>query len=329
MPRVADQIGDCSIYLYASTEAATGGAHTGGCGFLVSVPSQINKAYGQLYAVTNKHVLDGGFHVLRLTKKGGGIDTIVTQRQDWTPHPRGYDVEVMPIDIPDETFQYWSIEAERFITSEIIKTYRLGLGDDAFLVGRLITHAGIQKNAPITRFGNISLMADPTEPIRCKGYDQEGFLVECRSLSGFSGSPVFVQTDQYYRGEDAERVAEHRQSKSTSSDSGVQIKMVSISGQFGPWLLGIDWGHIPLWRPVFEEDKETETGFQVEANTGVACVLPAWHILETLNDEELVKNRHKEDQKLVKRLATEGAAVIAGASRAVAKKGNNLGNNRT
>jgi hypothetical protein len=322
MPRIPDQIVDCSVYLYASQAAAEGGESAGGCGFLVHVPSKVNGAYGQLYAVTNKHVLDGGFYVLRLTKKGGGISTIETRRQDWTPHPKGHDVEVMPIDLPREVFQWWSIGMEMFITPEIIRIYRVGLGDEAFLIGRLITHAGIQKNSPVTRFGNISLMADPSELIRCKGYDQEGFLVECRSLSGFSGSPVFVQTDQSYSGEDAARVGEHRLDVLTEAQKtnppgkgvrslsaggvdspiGMQIRLTHLSGQFGPWLLGIDWGHIPLWGAVFEGDRETKTEYRVEANTGIACVLPAWHIVDTLNDADLIKKRNEQDRELAKRL---------------------------
>jgi len=327
MPRISDQVGDCSIFLYSSERAAQDGSHAGGSGFLVSYPSETNPIYGQLYAVTNKHILDNGFHVLRLSKKGGGISTIITHRDNWVPNPNGCDVEVCPIDLPSETFQWWAIGTEMFITPEIIKAYRMGLGDDAFLVGRLVTHAGVQKNAPITRFGNISLMADPSEPIKCQGYDQEAFLVECRSLSGFSGSPVFVQTDQHYYGEAAENVAEHRKKVLWQTESknppgrtdgvvaggGPIIKVQSISGCFGPWLLGIDWGHIPLWRPVYSEQSQ-ESNFVkpnhwTEANTGIACVLPAWHILDTLNDEELMTSRREEDEKLQKRQAAESASI--------------------
>jgi hypothetical protein len=324
MPRIQDEIVECSIYLYSSKTAALEGDHAGGSGFLVHVPSGTDNTHGHIYAVTNKHLLDEGFSVLRLSKKSGGIDTLSTERQAWIPHPLGYDVEVFPVDLPQENFRWRSVSAELFISPEIIEAYKIGLGDDAFLVGRLVTHEGKQKNSPIVRFGNISLMADPNEPIRCKGHDQEGFLVECRSLSGFSGSPVFVQTEQSYSGDDATRVVKTRGSifgtKAAANSPGKvegfsyarrdppQNSMVSISGRFGPWLLGIDWGHVPLWRPVYEQNQETTTKYKVEANTGVACVLPAWHILETLNTEELVKLRRKEDRKLFKLLTVQNAA---------------------
>jgi hypothetical protein len=38
----------------------------------------------------------------------------------------------------------------------------------------------------------------------------------------------------------------------------------------------------------------------VEANTGIACVLPAWYILETLNDVELMKARRENDKRIAK-----------------------------
>jgi hypothetical protein len=326
VPRIADEIVECSVYLYSSKKAAMEGHQAGGSGFLVHVPSDIDKTYSQIYAVTNRHILDEGFTVLRLTKKSGGIDTFPTERQSWIPHPLGYDVEVLPIELPRENFRWRSVSTDLFISPEIIETYRIGLGDDAFLIGRLVTHEGKQKNSPIVRFGNVSLMADPNEPIRCKGYDQEGFLVECRSLSGFSGSPVFVQTERSYSGEDAARVAQARRdvlfhTRETTNPPGKvesfswvrndppQNNLVTISGRFGPWLLGIDWGHIPLWRPVYDSDQQTRTSYRVEANTGVAGVLPAWHILEALNSKELLKHRREEGRKLAKRLAAESSAA--------------------
>jgi hypothetical protein len=201
-----------------------------------------------------------------------------------------------------------------FINQEIIDVYRVGVGDEAFLVGRLMSHDGQQKNAPVVQFGIVSLMADPNEPIRCKEVDQEGFLVECRSLSGFSGSPVFVQTTQTYREQDAERVCEYGQRREPNPEpepSGMVIKPLMIDGTWGPWLLGINWGHMPFYGYV-EEHGNKRLDLRVELNTGFACVLPAWKIMELLNVEELVKERRKQDQRIAKRKELErreGAAV--------------------
>jgi len=239
-----------------------------------------------------------------MTKKDGGVSTIPTVRQNWYGHPSGDDVEVIPLDI-GASFDWWSFGAEQFITRQIIDAYRIGYGDEAFLVGRLIAHDGRQKNAPVIRFGNISLMADPDEPISCgDGRTQEGFLVECRSLSGFSGSPVFVMTTQTYG---------YSSIREIDRLPGADIREHGLPGEptrlpntlrvtnAGPWLLGIDWGHVPLWKPVYERvpgRPNRETNYRTELNTGIACVLPAWRIADILNDEELVMQRKNGDERI-------------------------------
>jgi hypothetical protein len=157
-------------------------------------------------------------------------------------------------------------------------------------------------------------MADPSEPIRCDDSygnvrDQEGFLVECRSLSGFSGSPVFVETTQVYRETHAQCVHEIEVKnrlieEPPQSPQGMTITPVSLSGTWGPWLLGIDWGHIHMYRSV-EENGEKRPDLRVDLNTGIACVLPAWKIMELLHVEELVKGRTKEDKRIAKQAAGE------------------------
>jgi hypothetical protein len=56
-------------------------------------------------------------------------------------------------------------------------------------------HEGRQKNSPTARFGNIAQM--PNEPVIIKRFEQECFLVEARSIGGYSGSPVFGQEDHH------------------------------------------------------------------------------------------------------------------------------------
>ena len=78
----------------------------------------------------------------------------------------------------------------------------------------------------------------------------------------------------------------------------LKLELMPPTGTFGPWLLGIDMGHLPLWKPVFENDKQTRSDKVVEQNTGIACVLPAWHILDNLNIEELIRQRRKDKADL-------------------------------
>jgi len=303
MPPISKYYLQCSVYFYCSEADAENGERSGGSGFLINVPVEGHEGWGSLYVVTNRHVLNGGGLVLRLNKTEGGTRVISTDREKWFDHPARYDVSVLSLDLADEQLEYSSIPTSEFITPDIVEDYRIYPGDDTFLVGRLITPWGQQRNAPAVRFGNISMMADPDDPVR--GYEnveQEAFLVECRSLSGFSGSPVFASTTRTYRADDHIPKSKHApEPKPDGEKRGLTVTMVATTGTFGPWLLGIDWGHLPLWKPVYERDEQTQTEHRVEQNTGIACVLPAWHILDLLDEPDLVSERKKDKAELVKR----------------------------
>ena len=83
-----------------------------------------------------------------------------------------------------------------------------------------------------------------------------------------------------------------------------RIELLPPQGTFGPWFLGIDWGHLPLFKPVYSDPNgQYPIGdHYVEQNTGIACVLPAWHILDLLmKDEDFVKERKKDKEALDRR----------------------------
>ena len=128
-------------------------------------------------------------------------------------------------------------------------------------------------------------MRDPTEPILCAdGRYEKGFLVDCRSLSVFSGSPVFVLTAQTYEGADAKRgrlqdeqSAAHQSIGVSQAGLSVNSSWVSVIGG-GPWLLGIDWGHLRIPKQSLYKNGEP-TEYYADVNTGIACVLPAWRIM--------------------------------------------------
>jgi hypothetical protein len=257
--------------------------------------------------ITNKHVLDSGGRFIRLNTTAGGVDVRETERHEWVDHPKGFDIAAYTLDIEGQPFEYSSISTSDFITREIIADYDICPGDEAFLVGRLITPWGQQRNVPAVRFGNLSMMADPNEvAIGWGGVQQESFFVECRSLSGFSGSPVFVSTTRTYTAENAPKSMREPEKEEPieGEKKGLTATFVAAQGTWGPWLLGIDWGHLPLWTPVYS-DKSLDNPVRdnwTEQNTGIACVLPAWHILDLLmNEEKFVKERKKDKEGLDRR----------------------------
>jgi len=147
------------------------------------------------------------------------------------------------------------------LTEKIAASHDIGLGDDCFIVGRFINHEGKQKNRPSLRFGNIAQM--PGDPLVLDdGSAQEGFLVEARSISGYSGSPVFVEIRPFAHG----------------------ARPMNSSGRGGPWLLGIDFCHVPVTEKIYSRKtmKESKTNF-VKGNSGMMGVIPAWRLLEMMD----------------------------------------------
>jgi hypothetical protein len=302
VPRIPDHYLSCSFFVYKSELAAKTGERYGGSGFLVHVPS-VHEGWIHLYAVTNKHVLDGGYHVLRVNTRDGKSEIIPTKPDSWTCHPDGDDIAAMPLDLDGGLVRSWSIGTDKFITRKIESEYYIGPGDETFMVGRLVTIEGLQRNTPVVRFGNVSM--SPKEPIQTPDGEREAFLVECRSLSGFSGSPVFVIADRtFYAPDIPSDLALPEQ-----PEGGVRVVTNSISSKFGPWLLGVDFSHMPLWKSVFESDTKVKTSNVVDANTGIACVIPAWRLLTLLQDEDFVKERKKEDEAIAERKNSPSAVV--------------------
>jgi hypothetical protein len=288
--------------MYNSEKAALDGESFGGSGFLVSMPVEGHEGWSWLYAITNRHVLDAGYRFIRLNNKTGGVDVVETSRDDWRDHPDRFDVSAYSLNFEGKAVDQSAIPISEFITRDIIEDWDICPGDEAFLVGRLITPWGQQRNIPAVRFGNISMMANPDE--LAIGYGEvamEVFYVECRSLSGFSGSPVFCSTTRTYSW-DGKLPKEFQDLPRKSAKLG--WPRLSPSGTFGPWFLGIDWGHLPLWKPVFGQKAfdYPKDGHWVEQNTGIACVLPAWHIHDLLmNEEDFVKERQKDREALDRR----------------------------
>lgn len=193
MPRVPDGYLESVVYLYQSAFEATRGEHQGGSGCLVYVPSSVYPDRGYTYVVTNSHVLrEGGCLTVRLNGKDAEPVVLETTANDWIHHPDGDDVAVYHISgTMVKQAQMRVLSVNRFLTPEIIKENEIGPGSDVFMAGRFIDYEGVQRNTPSLRFGNISMMS-PEPILNERGFRQDSFLVEMRSIVGYSGSPVMV-----------------------------------------------------------------------------------------------------------------------------------------
>jgi hypothetical protein len=284
MPRIPDEIQNCSAYIYPSSEAAKHGEEAGASGFLVGVQLEKNAEYYQIYVVTNRHAIyRGKTKYIRLNRNDGEIQIFPIKKKSWLLHSDGDDLAVLPIDFPQSEITFSFVDVKHFALSGDVGAHGIGCGDDVFMVGRFIGHDGKQRNFPSIRFGNIAMM--PNEKIRHPTFkiEQESYLVECRSIPGYSGSPVFmykgslVMLPQRYTG-----------------------GLVSTLPQI-PWLLGVDWCHLNDPQPVLDADGEPlPGGWRVRSNTGMAAVVPAWRLLDILNGAVLAKQRKHEDARISK-----------------------------
>ncbi|MEA2363917.1 MAG: hypothetical protein QOD71_3062 [Thermoleophilaceae bacterium] len=278
MPAIPGQFLDCAIYLYPSVDAAEAGEAIGGSGFLVSVPMEgeppnsDGQFVGTLYAVTNRHVADQA-RAVRLNNRDGAFEVVPVDGETWVPHPDGDDVAVAHLGLSPDRHRFLAVSSDSLVAPTQEGYFYFARGTDTFMVGRFVTHEGKQRNTPTVRFGNVSML--PEEPLWHKKYKlwQDSFLVEVRSLPGYSGSPVFGYVPIPPSGKKLE--------------PGDDPELAGMAVR----LIGVDWCHLRDWADVYQADEETKTGDRVALNSGMAGVIPAWKLTELLEDDELARDR--------------------------------------
>jgi len=320
MPRIPKPALECVAYLYPSEDDARRGEQAGGTGFVVGVGDRrdgwtgsrlpwsmrfwergADKPHGEpfLYVVTAAHVINPGRSpVVRLTTDVHGTVLLEMSAESWIRHPDGDDVAVCPLGPAAELPQIPFIPEGAFAMEGAVESEGVGVGDEAFFIGRFVNHDGRQRNAPTARFGNVSML--PGEPVRHTGFqlDQESFLVEMRSLPGYSGSPVFVYSSGISLREtlkgwearrDAKRAIHPRGYRAPTLDQQVEANYTAL---FSVHLLGVDWAHLAGTQRV-----KTEAGdpvperWHVEENSGMMAVVPAWKVSEILHSDDEVARR--------------------------------------
>ena len=270
MPRIPDVLLESVVYLFKDEESAQAGTGAGGTGFVVDVPG--NSATRHTYVLSNVHVVRNGCSTLRLNTTDGGVETLTLPLEAWIDHEDGDDVCAAPIELDHEGWAVTALPWEDFCpTEERFEELNVGVGDDVLMIGRFSGHTGKQQNAPLARFGNIAMMDD--ERVKDgRGLDVDAYLVEMRSMPGFSGSPVFVVIGAgSYRG-------------AYGTEKAAQM-MPFYSETIG--LLGIDTGHKPITHPVLDPntDKPVDPLTVVKQNSGVAIVAPYYKIDHLLNEQ--------------------------------------------
>ncbi|MHB8384170.1 MAG: S1 family peptidase [Candidatus Binataceae bacterium] len=286
---------DCAIYLYDSERAARAGENAGASGFLVGMASTKHRGMWWIYAVTNSHVIKDGNSVVRLNKReaGRGYETEVVPTEKWIHHQKGDDIAICPIDVFGKRIKFQFLDVRNhFVVRNEMPLHNLGPGDDVYMVGRLL-YRGIQRNLPVVHTGVIAMM--PLEPLESTdGFLQESFIIECRSIGGFSGSPVFV-----------------RRRRDELPD--VSFPKPGPPSDYRQWLLGINWchlhEHLENVYTVNENNELEDTPYRVRANSGFAGVIPAWK-LRDLIDGDIARAMREEDERAMTTKKAKSAITL-------------------
>lgn len=272
MSRIDDTLIHTVFYIYPSEDDARVGSEYGGTGFIIAISIDGNSKLGFHYAVSNAHVIKGinaDLIFLRINNVENKFDIIETNKTDWICHPYGDDVAVCLININLERFHYSCFKREHFISHDFIQERNVGVGDDVVMIGRFRVYAGKRKNLPTAMFGHIAQM--PSEPLfnPFTKLEQESFLVEMKSIKGFSGSPVILYIQAFTNRFD---------STNTANTSWFQR------------LLGIDWGQIQYEVQAIDNYGQNT---KLTIDSAITGVVPAWKILELIDGEELKSEREK------------------------------------
>lgn len=215
------------------------------------------------YAVTTRHTIEYGPGErlrIRFNGRDGSLLEFSAPRDQWIRHDTE-DVAVIPLvgsvtlpskdgEISDETWDIESIHIDDLLTES--QRDRYVPGDGLVTIGLYSHHPGEETIEPILRFGNLSLV--PKEPVTMGQFNpdddephREAFLGELQAWRGQSGSPVFAHKDD-------------------PEEPGV----LSMK------LIGLVHGYSRV--PVTKDDRSFQW-----VNEGIAIIVPAYRILETLN----------------------------------------------
>jgi hypothetical protein len=93
-----------------SEEDARRGEQYGGSGFLVGIPFKDKPSWLHCYAVTNAHVIEGGYPVVRVSSSQPHAENktvpIPFTQDNWIHHPGGDDIAIAPIELAQDRHQF-------------------------------------------------------------------------------------------------------------------------------------------------------------------------------------------------------------------------------
>jgi|ERR1017187_1280103 hypothetical protein len=268
---VPDEIRKCVAFI--GFQMADNSFRMAGSAFFIGRGEEGGNAK-QVYLTTACHVIDGikgkgivKVHI-RMNHTAGNAVWIETNIADWFSHPtdKSIDIAILPCRIPPE-FDHRVIPFSMCATEEKIKTNEVGLGDEVFVTGLFRHHHGNRRNVPIVRIGNIACLVE--EKISTNNYGEiDAYLIECRSIGGLSGSPVFLNLG----------FVRHIQGQIKYAQGGAILL-----------LFGLIHGHYDSKVNIVDEVHQDDLLTPERVNTGIAIVVPFQRIEEVISLYEASK----------------------------------------
>ena len=274
--RVPDVLTLSVAYLAEEIALDSGGSNFDliGSGFFIAVPSTVHQGVFHAF-VTAKHLVDEhkGRQLDLVVNGYSGKPVVIPIPLDWPwfshPTDKSADVAITPFSMQPEV-KAVSLRVKDFVAaSEVGFGNKLGEGDEVFFPGLFTWAPGESRMTPIVRHGHLAMI--PDGPIQVDNSFADVYLIEAHSIGGMSGSPVYVR-------------------ETVSLSAG-------MTGTGNMKLLGLMHGHWDIKesemnKPSFVHDR------QRGVNMGIAVVVPASKILETVNHPELVAMRERTDAEI-------------------------------
>lgn len=233
-------------------------------------------------AITARHVIDqvsGETFSIRINRKDGTAAVIKIEKKFVATYAdRAIDLSFFPLSLDPTIYEVvpYVLDRARWL-AKLKENGFPSLGSEVVTVGLYTTHYGHLRNRPVVRIGHLAAL--PEEMVMTDVGYVFGYLIECHSIAGLSGSPVYWSLSKH----------EH------SADG-------KITSQYANIILGILIGHhvvqskedemrVPQFQTKLEsrEVRPDQEYVGEDRRTGFAVVLPIQRIFEFFESEPMQK----------------------------------------
>lgn len=253
------------------------------------------------YVVTARHCVRSRAQRAARINTTDGRARMVELPGGWWVHPSDATTDVAVMPLPDDALtdtELFPIPTEMFAGPDTFGGLA-GEGDEVFTTGLFAEIRAQRRNMPVVRTGNLALLASELDPVPTEKGHIVAHLIEARSMGGQSGSPAFMRRTVGW------------EVPNVQNPQHGPLRIVGYGPNF--FLLGLVHGHweLPIGKDRLATSDEPRDGI----NMGIALVVPASKILETLNHPDLVSLRRAELEQGPLRPVVDRRALPAPRSR--------------